>query len=75
MVQLSPTTDTTFHFSMEGQLGSSEWIGGHPPDEITKVEYCPNARFWRTPLGQTIAGNGVTTTEPEPYMLAPFRNI
>ena len=33
LVQLSPTTDTTFHFSMEGQLGSSEWIGGHPLDE------------------------------------------
>ena len=33
LVQLSPTTDTTFHFSMEGQLGSSDWIGGHPLDE------------------------------------------
>ena len=49
LVQLSPTTNTTFHFPMEGQPDSSDWIVGHPPDETTETKYGPNAPFWRTP--------------------------
>ena len=75
LVQLSPITDTTFHFPMEGQPDSSDWIVGHPPDETTETKYGPNDPFWRTPLGQTIARHGLTTTEPDPYMLAPLRNL
>ena len=71
LVQLPPTMDTTFHFSMEGQPDSSNWTVNHPLDETIDVEYGPNAPFWRTSLGKTIVEYGITTTEPN--ILAPLR--
>ena len=35
LVQLSLEANTSFHFPMEGRLGSSDWIGNHPHDETT----------------------------------------
>ena len=72
---MSPTTDTTFHFPMEGQPESSNWIGGNPPDETTEIEHGTNVPFWRAPLGQTIGRHGVTTTKLELDMLAHLRNL
>ena len=57
---------------MEGRLGSSDWIGNNPPDESTRAEYGPNAPFWRTSLGQTIARYGIATIESKPDILAPL---
>ena len=45
LVQLTPEANTSFHFPMEGRLGSSDWIGNHPLDETIGVEYGPNAPF------------------------------
>ena len=69
LVQLTLEVNTSFHFPTEGRPRSSEWIGNHPPDETTGEKYGPNAPFWRTSLGQTIAGYGIATTESEPDIL------
>ena len=37
LVQMPPTMDTTFHFSMEGQPDSSNWTVNHPPDETIEA--------------------------------------
>ena len=71
LVQMPPAMDTTFHFLMEGQPSSSDWTVNHPPDETIEEEYVPNAPFWRTSLGQTIAKYKTSTIEP--YILAPLR--
>ena len=48
LVQQPRTTDTSFHSLMEGCI--------NVPDE---TEYGPNAPFWRTSMGQSIAEFGV----------------
>ena len=58
---------------MEGQPGTFDWTVNHPPDQTIEAEYGPNAPFWITSLGQTIADYGTTTTEPEPSTLSPLR--
>ena len=58
---------------MEGQASSSNWTFNHPPDEVVEAEYGPNASFWRTSLGQSIADYGTATTESESSILYPLR--
>ena len=48
MVQQPPTTDTSFHSPMEGQI-----------DGIDETEYGPDAPFWKTSMGQAISDFGV----------------
>ena len=60
LVEMSPMTDTTFHFLMEGYVGSSNWVINHPFDDIEGTKYVPNAPFWRTYLGQAIFEFGTT---------------
>ena len=55
---------------MEGQPGTFDWTVNHRPDQTIEVEYVPNAPFWRTSLGQTIAEYGTTTIELEPSTLS-----
>ena len=49
LVQQPPTTDTSFHSSMEGHI-----------DSPLEIEYGPNAPFWRTSMGQALSEFGVT---------------
>ena len=44
LVQQYPTTDTSFHSSMECRN-----------DVINEAEYGPDAPFWRTSMGQAIS--------------------
>ena len=46
LVEHPPTTDNTFHFPMEGHVGSSNWVVDHPYDDTKGTEYGPNAPFW-----------------------------
>ena len=73
MVQIPPAADTNFDFPMEGQPDTFEWIINHPPDKTIEAEYGPNAPFWRTSLGQTMAKYETTTTKLEPPTLSPLR--
>ena len=68
LVQLPPTMDTTFHFLMEGQPGSSDWTINHPPDETIEAEYGLNTPFWRTSLGKTISQYKTTIMEPDIFV-------
>ena len=45
LVQQYPTTDTSFHSSMECRN-----------DVINEAEYGPDAPFWRTSMGKSIFG-------------------
>ena len=45
LVQLTPKVDTSFHFPIEGQPGSSDWTANHPLDETTGAEYGPASPF------------------------------
>ena len=60
---------------MVGQPDTSDWTFNHTPDATIESEYGPNDPFWITYLRKTIVGHGVTTTEPEPDMLEPLRNL
>ena len=33
LVELPPMTDNTFHFPMEGHVGSSNWVVNHPSND------------------------------------------
>ena len=52
LVEHPPTTDNTFHFMMEGHVGSSNWVFDCPYDDTKGTKYVPNAPFWRTYMGQ-----------------------
>ena len=70
LVKQPPTADTTFHFSMEGHVGSSNWVFDCPYDDTEGKKYCPNAPFWRTYLGQAIFEFGTT----RPSFVNPTRD-
>ena len=58
---------------MEGQPGSSNWVFNHPSDDTLGVEFCPNAPFWRTYLGQDIFKYGtIRTSYVNPIREAPL---
>ena len=70
LVEHPPTTDNTFHFSMEGHVGSSYWVVDCPYNDTKETKYGPNAPFWRTYLGQAISEFGTT----RPSFVNPVRD-
>ena len=56
LVQQPPLVDTSFHLNMEGHTDSPV-----PP------EYDPDAPFWRTSMGKSIASFEVNMPSPEQY--------
>ena len=70
LVEHPPTTDNTFHFSMEGHVGSSNWVFNFPANHTKGTKYGPNAPFSRTSLGQAISKFGTT----RPSFVNPARD-
>ena len=69
LVELPPMTDNTFHFPMEGHVGSLNWVD-HPSDDTKGTYYGPNAPFWRTSMGQALSYFWVII----PYFVNPPRD-
>ena len=59
LVKQHPMADTTFHFPMEGHVGSSNWVY-RPFYDTEGIEYVPNAPSWRTYMGAVISKFGMT---------------
>ena len=70
LVKKLPMADNTFHFPMEGHLGSSNWVVNHPSDDTEGTKYGPSAPFWKTSLGQSIYEFGTT----RPSFVNPSRD-
>ena len=54
LAQQPPVGDTSFHGPVEGRV-----------DSPVRPDYCPEAPFWGTSMGQVIASFGVHRPSPE----------
>ena len=54
LAQQPPVSDTYFHGPVEGRV-----------DSPVRPDYCPEASFWGTSMGQVIASFGVRRPSPE----------